>query len=165
MSIDGSYTVDVRRLEAFSAVELYALLKLRVDVFILEQACLYPELDGKDADALHLRLLIAGETAGYARIWQPSGEAPRIGRVLVAPRYRGHRLGDALMREAIHTCAMRFSGQTIALSAQSHLERFYRSFGFAPTSEEYVEDGIPHIDMQRPADHLGAVPVADSQAQ
>ena len=89
MSIGGSYTVDVRRMEAFSAVELYALLKLRVDVFILEQACLYPELDGKDADALHLRLLIAGETAGYARIWQPSGEAPRIGRVLVAPRYRG----------------------------------------------------------------------------
>ena len=73
--------------------------------------------------------------------------------------------GNALMREAIHTCAVHFPGQSIALSAQSHLERFYRSFGFAPTSEEYVEDGIPHIDMQRPADHLGAVPVADSQAQ
>ncbi|MGD9476665.1 GNAT family N-acetyltransferase [Shinella sp. G-2] len=147
----SAYSVDIRRLEAFSAAELYALLRLRVDVFVVEQACAYPELDGKDMAALHLRLLIDGDTAAYARLWQPEGKPPRIGRVLVAPDHRGKRLGDALMQEAISACETHFPGMPIALSAQSYLERFYRSLGFSPTSEEYVEDGIPHIDMIRPA--------------
>ncbi|WP_337183007.1 GNAT family N-acetyltransferase [Shinella sp.] len=146
----AAYGVDVRRMESFSAVELYALLKLRVDVFVVEQACPYPELDGKDADALHLRLLVDGETAAYARIWRPENSAPRIGRVLVSPDHRGRKLGEALMREAIHACEAHFPGMPIELSAQSHLLQFYRSLGFFPTSEEYVEDGIPHIDMRRP---------------
>lgn len=145
----AAYSVDLRRLDAFSALELYALLRLRVDVFVVEQDCAYPELDGKDAAALHLRLLIDGENAAYARLWQPEGKPPRIGRVLVAPAHRGKRLGEALMREAIKACETHFPGSPIALSAQSHLERFYRSLGFSPTSEEYVEDGIPHIDMLR----------------
>lgn len=144
-----AYGVDVRRMESFSAVELYALLKLRVDVFVVEQACPYPELDGKDADALHLRLLVDGETAAYARIWRPENAAPRIGRVLVSPDHRGKKLGEALMREAIGACETRFPGMPIELSAQSYLQQFYRSLGFSPTSEEYVEDGIPHIDMRR----------------
>lgn len=145
-----AYDVDVRRLDGFSAVELYTLLRLRVDVFVVEQACAYPELDGKDEDAFHLRLLIGGETAGYARLWRPEDGPPRIGRVLVSPAHRGKRLGEAVMQEAIRACAAHFPGTPIALSAQSHLERFYRSLGFSPTSEEYVEDGIPHIDMIRP---------------
>ena len=144
-----AYGVDLRRMEAFSAAELYALLRLRVDVFVVEQACAYPELDGHDEACLHLRLLIDGETAAYARLWRPEGRPPRIGRVLVAPAHRGKRLGEALMREAINACETHFPGSPIALSAQSHLERFYRSLGFSPTSEEYVEDGIPHIDMLR----------------
>jgi ElaA protein len=138
-------------MDAFSAVELYALLKLRVDVFIVEQACAYRELDGQDADALHLRLLIDGSTAAYARLVQPNDAPPRIGRVLVSPEHRGKGLGEAVMREAIRVCDDRFPDAPIALSAQSHLDRFYRSLGFSPTSEEYVEDGIPHIDMLRPA--------------
>lgn len=146
-----TYSVDVRRLDAFSAVELYALLKLRVDVFVVEQACAYPELDGKDLDALHLCLRIDGEIAGYARLWRPADGPPRIGRVLVSPAHRGKKLGSALMREAIRACEAHFPGAPIALSAQSHLEPFYRSLGFSPTSEEYVEDGIPHIDMLRAA--------------
>lgn len=146
-----AYSVDVRRMDAFSAVELYALLRLRVDVFVVEQDCAYPELDGNDEASLHLRLLIDGETAAYARLWQPAGEHPRIGRVLVSPAHRGKRLGEALMREAIRACETHFPGAPIALSAQSHLEHFYRSLGFSPTSGEYVEDGIPHIDMLRTA--------------
>ena len=150
--MQAPYDIDVRRMDAFSAGDLYALLKLRVDVFVVEQACAYPELDGKDADALHLRLLIDAETAAYARLL-PAEAGPRIGRVLVSPDHRGKRLGEAVMREAIRACEARFPGKPIGLSAQSHLERFYRSLGFAPTSAEYVEDGIPHIDMQRAAGH------------
>ena len=144
-----AYSVDVRRLDAFSTLELYALLRLRVDVFVVEQACAYPELDGKDEAALHLRLLMDDETAGYARLWRPENAPPRIGRVLVSPAHRGKRLGEAVMREAIRACEVHFPGQPIALSAQSHLKQFYGSLGFTPTSEEYVEDGIPHIDMLR----------------
>lgn len=146
-----AYSVDLRRMDAFSAAELYALLRLRVDIFVVEQACAYPELDGRDEAALHLRLLVDGDTAAYARLWRPQGEPPRIGRVLVAPAHRGRRLGEALMREALNACGKHFPGEPIALSAQSHLERFYRSLGFSPISDEYVEDGIPHIDMLRPA--------------
>lgn len=138
-------------MDAFSPIDLYALMKLRVDVFVVEQACAYPELDGHDGKALHLRLLIDGETAAYARLLRPEGAHPRIGRVLVSPAHRGKRLGDTLMREAIQACEAHFPGEPIALSAQSHLKRFYESLGFSPTSDEYVEDGIPHIDMQRPA--------------
>ncbi|HEX2146805.1 MAG TPA: GNAT family N-acetyltransferase [Pseudorhizobium sp.] len=145
------YRVDVRGLEAFSSLDLYEMLKLRVDVFVVEQACAYPELDGKDREALHLRLLNGEELLACARLWQPDGAPPRIGRVTVSPTHRGKRLGEALMREAIAACDRRFPGQPIAISAQSHLHSFYEGLGFAVTSAEYVEDGIPHVDMERPA--------------
>lgn len=146
------YTVDVRRMDEFSARELYALLKMRVDVFVVEQKCPYPELDGKDAEALHLRLHSGDDLIASARILLPSQAADpvKIGRVLVSPDHRGKRLGDALMREAIAVCEQQFPTHAIALSAQSHLQLFYQSFGFSTSSEEYLEDGIPHIDMVRP---------------
>lgn len=146
------YTADVRRADEFSAVELYALLKLRVDVFIVEQKCPYPELDGRDLDALHLRLLTGDDLLAAARILPPgkTRASPRIGRVVVAPAHRGRRLGEAVVRAAIAACEQLFPQAPIALSAQSHLKRFYESFGFSPVSEEYLEDGIPHIDMVRP---------------
>ncbi|MFK0334882.1 GNAT family N-acetyltransferase [Rhizobium sp. NPDC090275] len=151
MTTSPNYTVDARRLDELSAVELYALLKMRVDVFVVEQNCPYPELDGKDADALHLRLLQAGELIAAARIFAPADQdAPaKIGRVVVSPDHRGKRLGDAVMREAISVCEERYPQAPIYLSAQSHLSRFYGSFGFETTSEEYLEDGIPHVDMVR----------------
>jgi ElaA protein len=148
-----NYTVDARRLDELSAVELYALLKMRVDVFVVEQNCPYPELDGKDADALHLRLLQDGDLIAAARIFAPADkDAPaKIGRVVVSPDHRGKRLGEAVMREAISVCEERYPQALIYLSAQSHLSRFYGSFGFEVTSEEYLEDDIPHVDMVRQA--------------
>lgn len=144
------YKVDVRRLDAFSAIELYAMLKLRVDVFVVEQKCPYPELDGNDADCLHLRLLDENELLACARLWRPGADMlPRIGRVAVSPNHRGKKLGEALMREAIIACEQEYPGEPIEISAQSHLQRFYGSLGFEPISEEYVEDGIPHVDMVR----------------
>ncbi|KQS80251.1 acyltransferase [Rhizobium sp. Leaf384] len=150
---DTRYEVDLRTMDALSATDLYALLKLRVDVFVVEQTCPYPELDGKDASALHLRLLDDGVLLASARLQPPAdAQTPaRIGRVVVSPDHRGKHLGHALMREAISACETAFGGAPIALSAQSHLRAFYASFGFEETSAEYVEDGIPHVDMARRA--------------
>jgi ElaA protein len=147
-----SYRVDARRLEEFSALELHDLLKMRVDVFVVEQKCPYPEIDGKDKLALHLRLIQGSDLLAAARIFAPAEAAgpAKIGRVVVSPAHRGKRLGDAVMREAISLCEDRFPACTIALSAQSHLKAFYASFGFEACSAEYLEDGIPHVDMFRP---------------
>ncbi len=102
----NAYRVDVRRMDAFSAVELYALLKLRVEVFVVEQECPYPDLDGRDLDALHLRLLAGAELVAAARILPPNrtNDPARIGRVVVSPAHRGKRIGEAVMREAIAAC-------------------------------------------------------------
>jgi ElaA protein len=146
-----AYTVDVRRLDEFSARDLYAMLKMRVDVFVVEQECPYPELDGNDADCLHLRLLDGTELLACARLWRPTPDVlPRIGRVTVSPNHRGKRLGEALMREAIVECEKAYPREAIEISAQAHLQKFYGSLGFERTSDEYLEDNIPHVDMVRP---------------
>ena len=145
------YEVDLRAMDALSAADLYALLKMRVDVFVVEQTCPYPELDGKDATALHLRLMEGDVLVASARLLPPkgSGEPARIGRVVVSPDHRRKQLGNAVMREAISACETAFPGAPIALSAQSHLRAFYARLGFEATSDDYVEDGIPHVDMLR----------------
>lgn len=147
------YKVVLSGLDELSPRDLYTMLKLRVDVFVVEQKCAYPELDGKDADALHLRLLLGRDLVASARIRKPAKTDPaaRIGRVVVSPDHRGQRLGDRIMVEAISQCERLYPESPIKLSAQSHLARFYGSFGFVPVSEEYLEDDIPHVDMQRPA--------------
>ena len=151
--MDENLKVVLSGLDELSPRDLYDMLKLRVDVFVVEQKCPYPELDGKDGDALHLRLLSGGDLVGSARISKPAKTDPaaRIGRVVVSPEHRGKKLGDRLMVEAIAQCERLYPESPIKLSAQSQLLRFYGSFGFVPISEEYLEDGIPHVDMQRPA--------------
>lgn len=150
--MNSGYDVDVRRADAFSAPDLYRLMKLRIDVFVVEQKCPYSDLDGKDLDALHLRLLHKDDLLAAARIFAPSADEreARIGRVVVSPEHRGKRLGDAVMREAIALCERSFPGVAIALAAQSHLAGFYASHGFETVSAGYLEDGIPHVDMRRP---------------
>ncbi|MFK4825161.1 GNAT family N-acetyltransferase [Paenochrobactrum sp. BZR 588] len=134
---------------------VYTMLKLRVDVFVVEQNCPYPEIDGKDYDAFHLRLLDGDELAAYLRVLPPESEGKpvKIGRVVVAEGYRGHKLGHRLMQETIEFIQKRFPHQVTELGAQSHLQNFYGSFGFIPISDEYLEDNIPHIDM-RLAPHI-----------
>jgi len=129
---------------------LYAMLKLRVDVFVVEQKCPYPEIDGKDFEALHLRILDGEELAASLRVLPPEqdGKPVKIGRVVVAPDYRGYKLGQRLMKEAIEFAQARFPGTALELGGQSHLQKFYGSFGFVAISEEYLEDGIPHVDMR-----------------
>ena len=127
---------------------LYRLLKLRVDVFVVEQECAYPELDGRDTEAgtLHVWAERDGEITGYLRILDDGPQA-RIGRVLTAKTARGGGLGARLMEQALQAIGDRPS----VLDAQSHLIQFYERFGYVQSGPSYVEDGIPHTPMQRSA--------------
>ncbi len=143
------YETDIREFGELSPHALYELLKLRVDVFVVEQQCPYPELDGKDEAASHVRLLDNGALLAATRIIPPvdAQSMVRICRVVVSPHHRGKRLGEAVMQTSIKICRERFPDSSIIISAQSHLQKFYGAMGFSPVSEEYLEDNIPHIDM------------------
>ncbi|AVQ05820.1 TPA: GNAT family N-acetyltransferase [Xanthomonas vasicola pv. zeae] len=144
------------RFAQLSTTQLYALLRLRTDVFVVEQQCAYPELDGKDTDPAVLHVLgnaDNGELAAYLRVLPPglSYSEPSIGRVVIAAAHRGTGLAHALLREGIRLVQTQWPGSAIQLGAQAHLQAFYAAHGFAPASEQYLEDDIPHLDMLRPA--------------
>ena len=142
---------DKVRVASFADLDtatLYALLRLRVDVFVVEQACAYPELDGRDTEpgTRHLWTAgAAGEPLAYLRILADPGDVARIGRVAVAKPARGAGHAARLMAQALRLIGDR----ACVLEAQSYLVDFYTSFGFIPAGPEYVEDGIPHIPMRR----------------
>jgi ElaA protein len=139
-------TPEWRRFEQLSAAALYALLRFRQSIFVVEQRSPYADLDGLDFEAWHLRLVTEGELAGYLRV-VPFVDAIRIGRVAVAPPLRRQGLGRMMMGEALAFCQAHYPGRTRALSAQLHLVRFYGSFGFSPVSTPYDDGGLMHIDM------------------
>lgn len=133
--------------------ELYTLLQLRSEVFVVEQSCAFQDIDGQDEAALHLLgHTDTGELAAYARLFEAGISYPEasIGRVVVSPRYRRYGLGRDLLRHAIAECAALFGEQPIQIGAQLYLKAFYESFGFRQHGEGYLEDGIPHIHMVRP---------------
>jgi ElaA protein len=141
--------IQAARFADLDPATLYALLRLRVNVFVVEQHCPYPELDGRDLEpaTLHLWLEQAGAPTAYLRILaEPDGTA-RIGRVVVAPAHRGRGLARRLLAEAL----ARLPGRPCVLDAQSHLVDFYAEFGFTSVGDEFLEDGIPHISMRRGA--------------
>jgi len=146
-----------RAFDALVVRELYALLRLRSDVFVVEQNCVFADIDGKDYRALHLlawtRRGSGEELGGYLRVFLPerAGDAARIGRVVVAPACRSTGLGRRLMAAALDQIALQCGDIAVDLSAQAHLERFYGSFGFARVSDDYLEDDILHCDMRREA--------------
>lgn len=141
----------IRRFEALTTLELYNLLQLRSEVFIVEQKCPYQDVDNKDQKALHLIGEDNAETVAYARLFKPKDyfEEASIGRVVVKPSYRDKKLGHILMREAIYFMKHQFGETKITISAQLYLKKFYESHGFIQTSETYLEDDIPHIEMKR----------------
>ncbi len=137
-----------------SAAEIHEILKLRQDVFIIEQTCIYPDIDGKDEASTHL-FAVDDENSicAYMRIIAPGlhYQEAALGRILTVQTSRGTGLGKALIEKGIETVAQEFPGQSIKISAQEHLERFYQGFGFVTSSKPYDDDGIMHIDMIRKA--------------
>lgn len=147
---------QARRFHELDLDSLYALLKLRAEVFVVEQNCVYLDPDGKDRhpEAVHL-LGVAedGALAAYLRILPAGLSYPQVsfGRVLTAPDYRGKGLGGPLLEVALAEIEARWPGADVQIGAQAHLQAFYGRYGFAPSSEPYVEDGIPHVDLLRRA--------------
>ncbi|MBB4826895.1 ElaA protein [Sporosarcina luteola] len=140
---------NFQKLSQMDGSEVYDMLRLRVDVFVVEQCCAYSELDGLDGEAIHVIGKDADGIAAYARLLPPGVkyEDPSIGRVIVRAGRRGTGLGHALMDKAIERLVEEWAPERIRLQAQYHLEKFYRGHGFTAISDPYNEDGIPHIDM------------------
>jgi len=141
----------IKRFEALSTIELYKVLQLRSKVFIVEQNCAYQDVDGKDDIALHLIGEYDGKIVAYARIFKSGDyfETASIGRVVIAANYRDKKWGYDLMRAALEGIEKEFGETEITISAQLYLQRFYEKNGFVKTSEMYLEDDIPHIEMKK----------------
>ncbi|GHE09525.1 GNAT family N-acetyltransferase [Klenkia taihuensis] len=135
-----------KRFADLTTTELYGLLRLRVDVFVVEQTCPYPELDGRDAEPGTLHVWVPGadgEVLSCIRVLE-NGEDRAVGRVATAASARGRGLSAQLVRRGLELCA----GRTVDIGAQAYLEGWYARFGFQRSGEDYLEDGIPHLPMR-----------------
>ncbi len=143
--------IEVKSFRELSVRELYDALQLRSAVFVVEQACIYQDMDGKDINALHVLGSEGGTLLAYSRILAPGVyfKEASIGRVAVRASARGKGLGKEIMKASILATEQYFGIKGISLSAQSYLQKFYREMGFTETGAEYLEDGIPHIRMVR----------------
>ncbi len=126
---------------------LYKILKLRAEVFIIEQQSLYLDIDEKDEKAIHLICTQNDELVAYSRIFANDNNALSIGRLVINPSYRKKGIGNQIMRKSMEYIWDKFSNGTIEISAQSYLQKFYQNLGFKTISKEYIWDGVPHIDM------------------
>ncbi len=138
---------------SLSTEEIYAILTLRQQVFVVEQHCAYQDCDGRDRNALHLTGWLergkGTEPVAYLRILPPQKEDQflLIGRVVTHPKFRGKGLGKDIMTRCLHTIKNRYPKSPVRISAQTYLTSFYENFGFRISSDGYLEDGIPHIEM------------------
>lgn len=134
-----------------SVTDLYTLLALRNEVFVVEQNCPYQDIDGDDlvGENRHILGWQGGKLVAYARILKSESEFEPvvIGRVIVDKSVRGEKLGYQLMEQAMASCQQYWPEKTVYLGAQAHLQSFYAHFGFTPVTDVYDEDGIPHIGM------------------
>ena len=141
--------ITVKTFEDLNIRELYELLQLRSEVFVVEQDCVYQDLDGKDQKALHIIGTRNGKIVAYTRCFKPGdyfAEAA-IGRVVVAEEFRKDGYGHQIMKASVAAISEHYKTNIIKLSAQTYLIDFYNSLGFKTTGESYLEDGIPHIAM------------------
>ena len=146
------YTEICKPFDSLTVKELYAILKLRSEIFVVEQNCVFLDTDGKDFSCQHLMLYQNKELMAYARI-VPAGLSftePSIGRIVSSHAARGKGFGRQLVSLAISNCLRLHGNKPIKIGAQLYLKSFYESFGFVMQGEEYLEDDILHIDMIRP---------------
>ena len=129
--------------------ELYAILQLRSEVFVVEQHCAYQDLDGKDQKALHVIGTQNEQLVAYTRVFGPGDyfKEASIGRVVVKPSERKHGYGREIINASLKAIKNSYRTTTVHLSAQAYLKKFYNSLGFEQVGEGYLEDGIPHIGM------------------
>ena len=129
--------------------ELYQILQLRSEVFVVEQNCVYQDIDGKDEKAIHIIGVVQNKIVAYTRCFKPDEyfKEASIGRVVVKKTERKLKRGNQIMIHSIKAIEKLFQTKTIIISAQSHLKFFYNNFGFYSVGNEYLEDGIPHIEM------------------
>jgi len=138
-----------RKFLELSPDELYSLLALRSEVFVVEQNCVYQDLDNKDQHAIHLLGINEHQIVAYLRIFPPDQGPLVFGRVVTASQTRGKGYGRGLLKELLNYCEKHYPDVTIHCSAQYYLKEFYESFGFKTTGKIYNEDGIPHIAMDK----------------
>lgn len=141
--------VKVKTFNELTNRELHDILQLRSEVFVVEQDCVYQDIDGKDNQALHVFGYKNKELITYTRCFPPGAyfEQASIGRVVVRSDERKHGYGHQIMEASMIAIKEKYGTEEIKLSAQTYLVEFYRSHGFEPTGDEYLEDGIPHIAM------------------
>lgn len=139
----------IKNFDDLSLKELYEILMIRQEVFVVEQTCYYLDADGSDEKAIHIWGEIEGKIVAYCRIFQPNikYKEASIGRVLTNPNFRGQNLGKVLMKIALQTIQIRFKTKVIKISAQDYLLKFYSDLGFVDIGKKYLEDDIPHTEM------------------
>ena len=142
---------EIDRFDELTVGKLYEILHLRCKVFVIEQNAPYLDMDYKDQKALHLQGYIDGQLVAYCRLFKAGDyfDEASVGRVIVAQEYRKYGYGHELMRKALHIMDAILEESQITISAQQYLKKFYEEHGFVQTSEMYLEDGLPHIQMKK----------------
>jgi len=150
---DTEKIIHTKKFQELTPDELYKILKLRQEVFVLEQQCIYPDMDDIDQQSWHLFDLEGDEVISYARVyWRDSEQrVAQIGRVVTDARYRRMRRAEGVMREAIQLIQEVLHAREMYLESQTYAIPFYERYGFQVTSEIFMEDGIPHVKMTREA--------------
>ncbi len=141
--------LEWRRFEALEGHRLYEILRLREQVFMLEQNSLYEDLDNWDQEAEHLLATVEGRLIGYLRLLAVPEEPVKLGRIVLAPEARGIGFGPQLIRAGLSRVDERYPGRRVKISAQLALQGYYEQFGFVGRSEPYDDGGVLHLDMVR----------------
>ncbi|WP_055447313.1 GNAT family N-acetyltransferase [Lacinutrix mariniflava] len=141
--------IKIKTFQELTTIELYNLLQLRSEVFVVEQECVYQDVDNKDQKALHILGIKNKKIVAYTRLFKPGDyfNLSSIGRVVVAENERQHKYGYDIMEASIKAIEENYNTNEIKISAQCYLKRFYNNLNFKEIGEEYLEDGIPHIGM------------------
>ena len=139
----------IKNFQDLSNTEIYQILRLRSEVFVVEQECIYQDIDNKDKKAVHIFLKEKNEIIAYSRVFKEKEyfENPSIGRVVVANKRRMYGVGKKIMNISIDYIKQNIKAKSIEISAQKYLKKFYSNLGFVQQGEEYLEDNIPHVRM------------------